>query len=58
MRRFLVALLVAGTVGISDYHVYADAGAPSQSFQSSFFSQDSSDSNDFQFSNGGQRPNA
>lgn len=58
MRRFLVALLVAGTVGISDYHVYADADAPSQPFQSSFFSQDSSDSNDFQFSNGGQRPNA
>lgn len=58
MRRFLVALLVAGMVGISDYHVHADADAPSQPFQSSFFSQDSSDSNDFQFSNGGQRPNA
>ena len=58
MRRFLVALLVAGMIGIGDYHVLADADAPSQPFQSSFFNQDSSDSNDFQFSNGGQRPNA
>ncbi|MCC4422259.1 matrixin family metalloprotease [Limosilactobacillus reuteri] len=58
MRRFLVALLVAGMIGIGDYHVLADADAPSQPFQSSFFSQDSSDSNDFQFSNDGQLPNA
>ena len=49
MRRFLVALLVAGMVGIGDYHVLADADAPSQPFQSSFFSQDSSNSNDFMF---------
>ena len=49
MRRFLVALLVAGMVGISDYHVLADADAPSQPFQSSFFSQDSSDRMIFSF---------
>lgn len=39
MRRFLVALLVAGMVGIGDYHVLADADAPSQPFQSSFLAR-------------------
>lgn len=59
MRRFLLALLVVGMIGVSGRQVFADdTNANSQPFQSSFFSPDAVNDNDFQFSNSSQRPNA
>lgn len=58
MRRFLLALMAAGVIAISGQSIHADADTTSQPFQSSFFGQNSTDDNDFQFSNSAQRPNA
>lgn len=60
MRRFLLIILATvSLIGITSHQVSADdPDTNSQPFQSSFFSQDSTNDNDFQFSNPSSRPNA